>query len=104
MKCPRCGSNISELDEICPKCKTNLDDYENRIRNREPEEKPKSNFLYYTRIASLIIAVIFVIIELCIEAYIGIVYIIISEIILCIILKVFETIIDLLQSIDKKLK
>lgn len=31
MKCPNCNANITELDEVCPHCKINLDDYEKNI-------------------------------------------------------------------------
>lgn len=104
MKCPKCGVNISELDEVCSNCKTNLDDYERKIKNRETEEKRKSNFLYYARMISIIIAFIVVVIELCLEMYMSSVYIVITELILCIVLKTFETIIDLLQSINYRLR
>lgn len=36
MKCPVCKKEISELDEICPNCKTNFDDYE---RNKKGHTK-----------------------------------------------------------------
>lgn len=35
MKCSNCGANISELDEICPKCKINLDEYEEKEQIQE---------------------------------------------------------------------
>lgn len=35
MKCPICKKEISELEEVCPCCKTNFDEYEKDSRSKE---------------------------------------------------------------------
>lgn len=39
MKCPICKAKIDELDEICPRCKTNFDDYEKRKNLQEKKNE-----------------------------------------------------------------
>lgn len=34
MKCPICKEKVSELESICPNCKTNLNEYEKSRSNR----------------------------------------------------------------------
>lgn len=105
MKCPICNNEINEEETECPNCGITLKE---KIIEREDtpykEEERKSNFLYYTRIVSIIIALIAAVIAFASEYYVGIAEVIITELILCIALKTFEVIIDLLQSINSKLK
>lgn len=42
MKCPICKANVNELDEICPNCKTNFDDYE-KGKQKFIEEPKRTN-------------------------------------------------------------
>lgn len=105
MKCPICNNELNKSEEICPKCGITIK--EKTIQKDEIKNETKirqSNFLYYTRIISIIVAVIAGVIALAAEYYAGVAEVIIAELILCIALKTFETIIDLLQSIDNKLK
>lgn len=45
MRCSNCGANISELDEICPKCKINLDEYEKKNQEQESIDKEDKTML-----------------------------------------------------------
>lgn len=38
MKCPVCKEKVNELDEVCPNCKTNFDEYERKYeKNRKAQ-------------------------------------------------------------------
>ena len=105
MKCPVCNNELNESEETCPKC--GITRKEKTIQKDELKNETKirqSNFLYYARIISIIVALIAGVIALATEYYVGVAEVIIAELILCIALKTFEIIIDLLQSIDNKLK
>ena len=105
MKCPVCNNELNESEETCPKCSITIK--EKTIQKDELKNETKirqSNFLYYARIISIIVALIAGVIALATEYYVGVAEVIIAELILCIALKTFEIIIDLLQSIDNKLK
>lgn len=105
MKCPKCGSNISELDEICPKCKTKLDDYEETMREEEEEESgDKTIFLKIINVLQIISCIIIALFlwskE---EIWAGIVILVVGFVIFAFI-KGFKDIIELLDSINNKLK
>lgn len=34
MKCPVCKEKVNELDEVCPNCKTNFDEYERKYEKK----------------------------------------------------------------------
>ena len=108
MKCPKCGEFVTELDEVCPNCKINFDEYENTYgnfeNNYEEITERRSNFLFICRMASLFFVTLGIIIFLVVESYYMAIILAVSEIVLWITLKIFEIIIDLLQSIDNRLK
>lgn len=39
MKCPVCKENVNELNDTCPNCKTNFDEYEEHAKKHEKEVK-----------------------------------------------------------------
>ena len=39
MKCPVCKERVNELDEVCPNCKTNFDEYEQHVKTNTKEFK-----------------------------------------------------------------
>lgn len=59
MKCPVCKAKINELDEICPNCKANFDDYEKgKKQYREKERKTNADYLSIFSVINLIITII----------------------------------------------
>lgn len=67
MKCPICKAKIDELDEICPNCKTNFDDYEKekRIQQRKNEEHKEEKNNKKTVWVAIIIGIIILIPFVC---------------------------------------
>ncbi len=62
MKCPNCNADITELDEICPHCQTNLDDYEKKhLKNencKETKNNPIAVFIKVIAIITMVIGII----------------------------------------------
>ena len=102
MKCPKCGAKISELDEVCPNCKVNMDDYD--AKQPRPEEEPsKTALLKVINALQLIGFIIFAIINIKEGAVLqGCIYIAIGIIVFAFI-KGFSDVIDLLDEINDKL-
>lgn len=59
MKCPICKREISELDEICPNCKTNFDDYEKEmeIKKRKKNKNILKNWKLWVGIIGFMIII-----------------------------------------------
>lgn len=58
MKCPVCGEKINELDEVCPHCKTNLDEVESKNElNGEVEPSSHADILKIFAIFNLILSI-----------------------------------------------
>lgn len=104
MKCPKCGANISELDEICPKCNTKLDEYEEEQERQEEKNEDKTIFLRIINAIQIIACIILAIISFADEEIgNGIVMLIVGFVIFAFI-KGFKDMIELLDSINNKLK
>ena len=103
MKCPKCGANITELDEICPKCNTKIDEYEEEQEGQEERSEDKTIFLRIINaiqiISCIIIAIILFSNE---EIWNGIIILIVGFVIFAFI-KGFKDIIELLDDINNKL-
>lgn len=102
MKCPRCGSSISELDEICPKCKTNLDAYEEG--QEEEKNEDKTIFLRVINVIQIIACTIVAIISFANEQIGNGIIILIVGFVTFAFIKGFKDIIELLDNINNKLK
>lgn len=103
MKCPKCGSNISELDEICPKCNINLDDYEKQIE-KENETEDKTILLRIINLVQIIACMIIAIILWTNEEIVNGIAMLVVGFVIFAFIKGFSDIIDLLESINNKLK
>lgn len=106
MKCPNCNEEIDVFDEVCPHCKVNLDEFEEKQKIEEAEEtvESKTKLLKVINVFQLIGCIIYAII--CWSNYNtfqGFMFVIIGLITFAFI-KGFSDIIDLLNSIDNKLK
>ena len=100
MKCPKCGNEINELDEICPKCKTKLDDYEEKD---EEQNEDKTIFLRIISALEIIACIIAAIFSFANEE-IGVGFVIlIAGFVAFAFIKGFKDIIELLDSINNKL-
>ena len=93
MKCPICKEPVNELDDICPNCKTNFDEYE------------RSNTSNHASYEDRTIAIRFInALQLIVGEKIGQGFICISiGIISYFFIRGFADIIDLLDSINDKL-
>lgn len=59
MKCPNCNANITELDEVCPHCKINLDDYEKKhLKNKDCEENKNNPIAVIIKVIAVITLII----------------------------------------------
>ena len=104
MKCPKCGANITELNEICPKCNTRLDEYEEEQEIQEERNEDKTIFLRIINAVQIIACIIVAIISFSNEEIAnGIIMLIVGFVIFAFI-KGFKDIIELLDSINNKLK
>lgn len=103
MKCPKCGSNISELDEICSKCNINLDDYEKQIE-KENETEDKTILLRIINLMQIIACMIIAIILWSNEEIVNGIAMLVVGFVIFAFIKGFSDIIDLLESINNKLK
>lgn len=104
MKCSNCGANISELDEICPKCKINLDEYEEK--NQEEEDFDKSDKTIFLKIINVvqILGCLIGAIILWSNEEIGIGFVILAVgFVSFAFVKGFQDIIELLDSINNKI-
>lgn len=61
MKCPICKAKIDELDEICPRCKTNFDDYERENKKMEKNKNILKNWKLWSGIIIGVMIIIFII-------------------------------------------
>lgn len=105
MNCPKCNGKISELDEKCPKCGLNFEEYEKeQVEERqEIEEETKTKGLLFINAAQLVGSIILALKSLEDEKIFQAALIFASSIILFFFIKGFKDIIDLLDSINKKL-
>lgn len=104
MKCPKCGANITELNEICPKCNTRLDEYEEEQEIQEERNEDKTIFLRIINAVQIMTCIIVAIISFSNEEIAnGIIMLIVGFVIFAFI-KGFKDIIELLDSINNKLK
>lgn len=104
MKCPKCGANITELNEICPKCNTRLDEYEEEQEIQEERNEDKTIFLRIINAVQIMACIIVAIISFSNEEIAnGIIMLIVGFVIFAFI-KGFKDIIELLDSINNKLK
>lgn len=97
--CKKCGTTENvNFEGMCKEC------YEETLGvHKEITNKIKSDFLIITQAILILISIVICIIDISFKNYILLGTTIISTIIICIILKIFKTIIDILQSIDEKL-
>ena len=104
MKCPKCSANITELDEICPKCNTRLDEYEEEQERQEEGNEDKTIFLKIINAIQIISCIIIAIILFAnVEIWNGIIILIVGFVIFAFI-KGFKDIIELLDDINNKLR
>lgn len=47
MKCPVCKEKVNELDDICPNCKTNFDEYENYMSTHSKDKRSYADCLNF---------------------------------------------------------
>lgn len=106
MNCPKCHSKVSELDERCPNCGLNFEEYEEeQTEEDEEQEYGKTTTLRIINIIQLIAFIIVGFINWLSNnesALNGFIYIGIG-IILFVFIKGFADIIELLSSINQKL-
>lgn len=55
MECPVCKTKVKVLDEYCPNCKTNFEEYE---KNYKKEKKTNADFLSYIANIDLTLSII----------------------------------------------
>ena len=104
MRCPKCNKKISELDEKCPYCGISFEDYEQQNPIEYETEENKTIFLKVINYIQLVIFIITGIINLSSgQMAIGSICIATGLVIFAFI-KGFTDIIDLLNSINEKLK
>lgn len=103
MKCPKCDAEIGK-NRICPYCEYHLKEKDLTKKEVSEIEEDKSKFIYFFRIAIIIISIISSILLIANEFFIETIIIIIVSSITCVNLKVSEINIDLLQSINKKME
>lgn len=62
MRCPVCKEKVNELDEVCPNCKTNFDEYEEHEKKYTKEFKntnaDRLNFMAYINLVLSIVGAI----------------------------------------------
>lgn len=105
MKCPKCGNDISELDEICPICKTNLDYYEYEEETKEENEgEDKTIFLRIVNALQIIACVIVAIILFSNEEIVSGIIVLVVGFIIFAFIRGFKDIIELLDNINNKLE
>ena len=103
MKCPICKENVNELDDICPNCKTNFDEYEKNKTSNNASYEDKTLAIRFINALQLIGLIIAGIVSLVGEK--------IGQGFICILIGIinyffirgFADIIDLLDSINDKL-
>ena len=104
MKCPKCGANITELNEICPKCNTRLDEYEEEQEIQEERNEDKTIFLRIINAVQIMACIIVAIISFSNEEIANGITVLIFGFIIFAFIKGFKDIIELLDSINNKLK
>lgn len=104
MKCPKCGANIRELDEICPKCNTKLDEYEEEQEIQEEKNEDKTIFLRIINTIQIIVCIVISIILFANETIGSGIIILIFGFVTFVFIKGFVDIIELLDNINNKLK
>ncbi len=102
MKCPKCSSSISELDEICPKCNAKLEEYEDEKEMEINEDK--TIFLRVFNAIQIIACVIVSIVLFSNEEIGYAITTFVAGFVLFVFVKGFKDIIELLDSINQKLK
>ncbi len=101
MECPKCGSIISELDEVCPKCNIKLDEYEEK---QEEKNEDKTLFLRIINAIQIITCTIVAIVSFSNEEIGNGITMLIIGFIAFAFIKGFKDIIELLDNINNKLK
>ncbi len=104
MRCPKCGAKIRELDEICPKCNTKLDEYEEEKERQEEKNEDKTIFLRIINAIQIIACIIVAIVSFTDEKIVNGVMILIVGFVIFAFINGFKDIIELLDSINNKLK
>ena len=104
MRCPKCGNNISELDETCPKCNTKLDEYEEKQKQEDEGNEDKTVFLRIINAIQIIACIIAAIILFADEKIGNGIIILIIGFVTFAFVKGFKDIIELLDNINNKLK
>lgn len=103
MKCPICKENVNELNDICPNCKTNFDEYGKNKTSNNASYEDKTIAIRFINALQLIGLIIAGIVSLAGEK--------IGQGFICILIgfinyffiRGFADIIDLLDSINDKL-
>lgn len=107
MKCPNCGANVNELEETCPKCKINFDDFEKNqkklLGEEETEDNSKTNLLKAINGLQVAGCGIGALVAWANELVLTGFLLIVGSIIAFAFLKGFYDIIDLLDSINDKM-
>ncbi len=107
MKCPNCGEEVEELEENCPKCKINFDDFEKKQKQTSEEDNEenasKTNFLKTINVLQIVGCGIGTLVAWSNEKVLEGFILIIISIVAFAFIKGFYDIIDLLDSINDKL-
>lgn len=107
MKCPNCNREVSELDEKCPICGLNFEEYENKEKENKKAEFEygcKTVFIRFINGLQLICCIVMAFINWSDEQGILGFTFLFSGIVLFAFIKGFADIIDLLDSINHKMK
>lgn len=106
MKCPNCKAEINELTEVCPKCKINLDEFEEKMKeteNESNEDYSKTSLLSLINFIQIIGFITIAIIHWSSKDILqGFIFLAIGLVIFAFV-KGFVDIIDILDSINKKI-
>ena len=58
MRCPICKEKVNELEDVCPNCKTNFEEYEKEKKFREMSEGSNADRLNIMAYINLILSII----------------------------------------------
>lgn len=130
MKCPKCASEIGECKicpfcgydtktiakDVCKKCGKQGNNYFEGMCEKcynetygisneilEEDNKNKANFLYISQIIVIIAFILGIIIYAIEGLYIVSIILLVTMIVVCVIIQIFKTIINLLQEINSKI-
>lgn len=107
MKCPNCGEEVEELEQNCPKCKINFEDFEKNqkrlLEEHNEENASKTTFLKTINVLQIVSCGIGTLVAWSNEKVLEGFLLIIISIVVFAFIKGFYDIIDLLDSINDKL-